>query len=451
MDRSDQTEQGQPKKELEIQQQDTSFGKEKTELPQVTPEGLAEPTTKQNSPEKPNTSLIKHPHIPSGRVRFLSIALLLIISGCFGFLGGWLGSKSNDQAVTTEKQQVVLKTQGQLISNIAQKVGQSVVSVDVTSSTNYGSGTYLNFGQSTPSTSEQSAGTGIILTSDGLIITNRHVVPSGTTKVSVTLSDGTTFSDVKVIGRTSSTDSLDIAFLKIQDTNGKKLVAASIGDSSTVKVGDSVIAIGNALGQFQNTVTSGIISGHGRSVQASDSSGSSSENLEDLFQTDAAINEGNSGGPLVNLDGQVVGINTAIAGDAQNIGFSIPINDVSGLIKGVEQTGTLQRPYLGVVFVSLTDDIAKQYNLSVSRGAYIPTSSALGQNPIVSGSPAEKAGLKQGDIITKVNATAIDQNTNLTSVLGKFSVGDKVTLSVVRNGKTITIDVTLSNAPSDSN
>ncbi|HSW75366.1 MAG TPA: trypsin-like peptidase domain-containing protein [Candidatus Saccharimonadales bacterium] len=396
------------------------------------------------------SAMHSHAHVPSGRVRFLSIALLLIVSGCFGFLGGWLGSKSNDQTATTQKQQVVLKTQGQLISNIAQKVGQSVVSVDVTTSANYGSGTFLNFGQSTPSTTQQSAGTGIILTSDGLIVTNRHVVPSGTTSVSVTLSDGTTFDNVKVVGRTKSNDNLDIAFLKIQDTQGKKLVPAEIGNSSTVNIGDSVIAIGNALGQFQNTVTAGIISGHGRSVQASDSSGSSSENLDDLFQTDAAINEGNSGGPLVNLDGQVIGINTAIANTAQNIGFAIPINDVSGIIKNVEQTGTFQRPYLGVVFVSLTDDIAKQYNLSVSRGAYVPTADALGQDPIVSGSPAEKAGLKGGDIIIKVNGAAIDQNTSLTSLLGKYNVGDKVTLTVVRGGKTITIDAALGAAPTDN-
>jgi len=433
---------------------DTDQAKEPIEHQELHAKNEAQPVVKA-TPELGGTPSFggathPHAHVPSGRVRFLSIALLLIVSGCFGLLGGWLGSKSNDQTVTTQKQQVVLKTQGQLISNIAQKVGQSVVSVDVTTSTNYGSGTFLNFGQSTPSTTQQSAGTGIILTSDGLIVTNRHVVPSGTTSVSVTLSDGTTFDNVKVVGRTNSNDSLDIAFLKIQDIQGKKLVPAEIGNSSTVNIGDSVIAIGNALGQFQNTVTSGIISGHGRSVQASDSSGSSSENLDDLFQTDAAVNEGNSGGPLVNLDGQVIGINTAIANTAQNIGFAIPINDVSGIIKSVEQTGTFQRPYLGVVFVSLTDDIAKQYNLSVSRGAYVPTADALGQDPIVSSSPAQKAGLKGGDIITKVNGIAIDQNTSLTSLLGKYNVGDKVILTVVRSGKTSTIDAVLGAAPTDN-
>ena len=214
-------------------------------------------------------------------------------------------------------------------------------------------------------------------------------------------------------------------------------------------MGDSVIAIGNALGQFQNTVTSGILSGYGRSIQATDSNGSNPENLEDLFQTDAAINEGNSGGPLVNLDGQVIGINTATSANAQSIGFAIPINDVSGLIKSVEANGKLQRPYIGVVYVPITNDIAKQYNLSVTRGAYIPTADQAGQDPIIAGGPADKAGLQAGDIITKLDDTAIDQTNSLSALVNKHSVGDKVTLTVIESGKTKTVDVTLGAAPSN--
>ncbi len=375
------------------------------------------------------------------KIKFLAMAFLVLLSiGC-GFAGGWLGGRS-DGDTAIQKQQVVLKSQGVLLSNIASTVGSSVVSVNTT--TNVTTPSFFGMSQSGQ---EQGAGTGIVLTTDGLIVTNRHVVPAGTTNVSVTLSDGTQYDNVTVVGRTSESDSLDIAFLKINDTKGKKLTPASIGDSSKMKVGDSVVAIGNALGQFQNTVTSGILSGYGRSVQAGDSTGASTENLEDLFQTDAAINEGNSGGPLVNLDGQVIGINTAIAGNAQSIGFAIPINDVSGLIKSVKQSGKLERPYLGVEYVSLTNDVAKQYSLSATRGAYIPPASVLGSPSVISGGPAEKAGLKEGDIITALDGTPIDQNNSLSALINRHSTGDKVTLTIVRNGKTQSITATLGAAP----
>ncbi|HVV66641.1 MAG TPA: trypsin-like peptidase domain-containing protein, partial [Candidatus Saccharimonadales bacterium] len=269
--------------------------------------------------------------------------------------------------------------------------------------------------------------------------------------VSVTLSDGTELKNVSVVGRTSDSDTLDIAFLKINDAQGHKLPPAVLGDSSKVQVGDDVVAIGNALGQFQNTVTSGIISGYGRSVQAGDSgdsSGSSAENLVDLFQTDAAINEGNSGGPLVNLNGQVIGINTAIAGDAQNIGFAIPINDVQGLIDQVVKTGKFARPYLGVEYIPLTADVANEYNLSVQNGAFIAPSSDPNSPSVIPSSPAASAGLQTNDIITAVDGTKLDQTHSLTGLLDQHQPGDKVNLTVLRGGKTIHVTVTLGTAPS---
>ena len=383
------------------------------------------------------------------RTQPLTVLLAAIIVLALGFGGGWLGAASHtNQATNITQQKTILSNQAAVVSSIAKNVGQSVVSVNVTSQA-APSGVNSLFGYGGGSQTQQSAGTGIILTGDGLIMTNRHVVPSGTTSVSVTLSDGTVFDNVKVVGRTSDTDTLDVAFLQIQDTKGKTLVPATIGDSSKVKVGDPVVAIGNALGQFQNTVTSGIISGYGRSVQASDSSGTSSENLDDLFQTDAAINEGNSGGPLVNLDGEVIGMNTAIASGSQNIGFAIPINDISGLIDSVKSSGKLERPYLGVVYIPITSDIAKQYNLSVSDGAYIPKASDLGQAAIISGGPADKAGIKEGDVITKIDGADINQTASITSLLDKHKVGDGITLTIVRGGKTITINVTLGAAPTN--
>lgn len=384
-------------------------------------------------------------------VKYLAIALVLIASMATGFVGGWVGAGSRGvgNLASTDVQRQVIYSQDQLISSIAKSVSQSVVSVNVTSQSSSSSDSFFGFG-APQQTTQQSAGTGIIISSNGLIVTNRHVVPAGTTSVSVTLSDGTQLNNVQVVGRTNQSDSLDVAFLKITNANGHTLVPAQLGDSSTVKVGDSVVAIGNALGQFQNTVTSGIISGFGRSVQASDQGNSNTgENLEDLFQTDAAINEGNSGGPLVNMNGQVIGIDTAVASDAQGIGFAIPINDVSGLIKTVLATGKFQQPYLGVRYLSLTNDYASQLSLSVTRGAYvIPADQDGGESGVVSGSPADQAGLKEGDVIEAVNGASIDDSHSLTALLDQHSVGDSISLRVLRNGKQLNIQVTLTAAPS---
>ncbi|MEI7674791.1 MAG: trypsin-like peptidase domain-containing protein [bacterium] len=380
------------------------------------------------------------------RANLLSIILFFIITLGLGFLGGWLGSRSELSHNGTAIQKEVVSQQGDVIRNIAQTVGQSVVSINVTQSSSSSANDSI-FGFQTQPTTQRAAGTGIILTSSGYIVTNRHVVPSGATNVSVTLANGKVLDNVTVIGRTNSTDSLDIAILKINNTNGQKLVPANLGNSNKVQVGDSVVAIGNALGQFQNTVTSGIISGFGRSIQASDGSGSSSENLDGLFQTDAAINEGNSGGPLVNLSGQVIGINVATAASAQNIGFSIPINNVSGIIKNIENTGKFERPYLGVVYVPINASVKNKYNLSVDQGAYILPSSVTGQSGVVDGSPAAKAGLQEGDIITEVNGSTINMNNTLTSLVDNYSVGTNVTLKVIRNGKNISVPITVGSMP----
>ncbi len=374
------------------------------------------------------------------RAKALGVIFVLLVSAAAGFAGGLLANNSQRNLTSTSAQQQVVSSEGQLISSIAKTVGPSVVSVTVTSQSTQQS----IFGFAQP-VQQESAGTGIILNSDGVIVTNRHVVPAGAGSVTVVLSDGTKLDKVEVIGRTNESDSIDVAFLKITDKKGKTLTPAKLGDSSKMQVGDKVVAIGNALGQFQNTVTSGIISGFGRSVVAGDET--SSENLQNLFQTDAAINQGNSGGPLVNTNSEVIGLNTAIAGDAQNIGFAIPMNDIKGLINSVLNTGKVQRPYLGVRYVSLTDDYAYQFNLPVKRGAYVAPND--GQPSIVAGSPAEKAGIKEKDIIVKVDGTNIDENNSLTSVLGRHNVGDSVTLTVNRDGKEQKITAKLEAAPTN--
>jgi serine protease Do len=377
------------------------------------------------------------------KIYILVFSVFLILS--IGFVGGMLGARTywmngGGESNNTNNAKRVVSEESELISSIAKNVGPSVVSINVTG----GSSRDSFSGQSI---AQQSAGTGFIISKDGYIITNRHVVPAGSTKVSIIMSDGAVFDDVRVVGRTNETDPLDVAFLKITDTKGKKLIPAKIGDSDNMQVGDMVVAIGNALGQFQNTVTSGIVSGYGRSVDASDGQ-SGVESLQNLFQTDAAINQGNSGGPLVNSDGEVIGINTAIAGDAQNIGFAIPINDAKGLIKGVIEKGRLLRPYVGVRYIQLTAENAKELKQSTSEGAYIPEGSDS-QPSILPNSPASKAGLAPGDIITKINDKKVTQTTPLNSVVSRFAVGETVTVTYLRDGKEKTVQLKLELIPQD--
>lgn len=351
-----------------------------------------------------------------------------IVFVCFvaSFLGSWVFIQSGLAKVsggTISESREKLVAEGEVVADVAKKVSPSVVSVLTTSSARTIYGT----------TAEEGAGTGIILTKDGYILTNKHVIPDTANKVQVVLSDGTDYDDVTVVGR----DGLnDLAFLKINGVNN--LTPATIGDSSKTQVGQKVIAIGNALGQYQTTVTSGIISALNRPLTASDEQGSSTEQLDNLFQTDAAINPGNSGGPLVDLTGSVIGINTAVAQDAQGIGFAIPINDAKGLIKSVTTKGKIERAYLGVRYVSITPDVATQLKLSVKNGAYI-----TGDNSVIGGSPADKAGLHDKDIITKVNGTAIDQQHPLSSVMAQFSPGDQIDVTYLRDGKESTVKVTL--------
>ncbi len=312
------------------------------------------------------------------------------------------------------------------IADIADKVSKSVVSI-VTSMTS----TNL-FGQSY---SAAAAGTGVIASADGYIITNKHVI-NGANKVTVILFDGTTYDEVEVV----ATDPLDdIAYLKIKDASG--LEPAKLGDSKTIKVGQQVIAIGNALGEYQNTVTSGIISGTGRSVTASDGSGSNVETLTDMIQTDAAINSGNSGGPLLNAAGEVIGINTATSADGENVGFAIPISSTKGMLSQLIDSGKAERAYIGTYSVQITPEVAKAYNLPVSTGEYLYSSSSY--SAIIKDSPAAKAGLQDKDIVTAVNGVKIGSAGTLSDLIGEYKPGDTVQLTVVRNSNETAINVTL--------
>jgi serine protease Do len=380
--------------------------------------------------------------------RWFSRGLFIIIASLLlGFGGGWLGATvhnaSQPIASTTAAKQELVASESELIADIAKETAPGVVSIEVQRQvTNPGI-----FGFNGSQTRE-AAGTGFIINSDGMLITNRHVVPAGTSSVRVTLADNTVYDNVQVIGRTPTSSSLDVAFLKITDLKGKKLKPLMLGDSSKVEVGERVIAIGYALGEFENTVTSGIISGFGRDVTASDESGQETEVLTDLFQTDAAINAGNSGGPLVNIEGEVIGINTAVAGGADNIGFAIPINSVKSLISSVLKKGVVEQPFLGVRYISLTDEVAAELGINIKRGAYVLPSDTSGPS-VIPDSPAAKAGLQERDIITKVDGIKIDDKNSLSSALARFQVGDSVRLTVIRQGHTMTFDATLTVAPQE--
>lgn len=312
------------------------------------------------------------------------------------------------------------------IAEIADRVSKGVVSIvtSVTSSDFFGR-----------SYDSSAAGTGMIVTSDGYVLTNKHVIEDAN-KASVILDDGTIYEDVKIV----ATDPLnDVAFLKIEGVSD--LPTVSLGDSKTINVGQQVIAVGNALGEYQNTVTSGIVSGTGRSVTASDASGYNVETLTDMIQTDAAINSGNSGGPLVNAAGEVIGINTATSTTAENMGFAIPISSVKGMLKQLVKNGSAERTYLGVYSVDITPEIAKGYELPVSSGTYLYSSSTY--SAIVKDTPAAKAGLQDKDIVTAVNGVKVGAAGSLANLIGEYEPGDTVQLTVYRDGGEIAVNVTL--------
>lgn len=382
--------------------------------------------------------------VQSTQKKFNWIPIVMVaVAFVAGIIGGAIGPRLFPERLTSINSastgQRVVSSQSELIASIAKEVGPSVVSITVKSESQPTALEQL-FGGGAGQVSE-GAGTGIVLSSDGVIMTNRHVVDSGVTSVSVTTSDGKQYDNVEILARDPRTN-FDIAFLKIKGVNDLK--PAKIGDSSKMQVGDGVVAIGNALGEFQNTVTTGIISGLSRPITAGDAT--SAESLTNLFQTDAAINPGNSGGPLVNMNSEVIGINTAVAGSgAQNIGFSIPTNDIKAQIASILKDGKLSIPYLGVRYIMLNEALKARYELATAEGAWLKA----GQDAqaVQNGSPADKAGLKEGDIVTKVNGEPVNKDNPLATRLSKYNVGDTIDITYLRDGKEQTTKAKLETAP----
>ncbi|MDI6602696.1 MAG: trypsin-like peptidase domain-containing protein [Patescibacteria group bacterium] len=293
---------------------------------------------------------------------------------------------------------------------------------------------------------EIGGGTGFIVSEDGMILTNKHVVLDKEADYTVFTLDGRKF-PAKVLAR----DLLqDIAIIKIEqekivDDQGKSTLVSfptvKLGDSDILQIGQTVIAIGNVLGEFRNSVSVGVISGLGRTITAS--GGGLVETIEDVIQTDAAINKGNSGGPLLNLKGEVMGINTAMVLEAQNIGFAIPINKAKHDIEQVKTLGKIVYPFLGVRYILINEKIQEENNLPINYGAWI-VKDKLGEPAIFPGSPAEKANLREGDIILEFNKEKITTENTLAKIIMRYNPGDKVVLKILRNNQEKNIEVVLS-------
>ncbi len=372
----------------------------------------------------------------SERKKFLTIIVILGLLYAFfyyqdeitGFLKNPIQSlKKVDQQVTEninkEPTRVIYQDEEDATIKVVEKASPAVVSVirkDVSFDTRTG-----------PIEQSDSIGTGFIINGkEGIILTNKHVVEEENVSYSVVLNDGDKQYDVVDISR----DPLnDFSILKI-DLRGQNLPELAIGNSGKLKIGQTVVAIGNALGEFGNSVTKGIVSGLNRGILAQSGVFGQAEYLDNVIQTDAALNPGNSGGPLLNLQGEVVGINVATSRGAENIGFSIPIDVLKPAIEQFKTSGKITRPFLGIEYRAVTKEIAEIRGLPV--GAFVET--------VIADSPAEKGGIRTGDIITRINSVRLDEEQNtLAKVIAQQKVGDTVTLTIDRGGKEIALKVKL--------
>jgi serine protease Do len=310
------------------------------------------------------------------------------------------------------------------ITQAVQKVGPSVVTV-----VGNVQGQMTPFGVSGGGTV---SGSGVFISDQGYILTNNHVVEGTQGELTIVLADGSQ-EKAKIVGTDQYSD---IAVLK---TTGKVPAVATLGNSDVLNPGESVIAIGSPLGDFKNTVTVGVVSATGRSIDTGQG-----YSIDNLIQTDAAINQGNSGGPLVDLAGEVIAINTLIVRNsgsgtvAEGLGFAIPINTAKAVSEQLIQNGSITHPYLGISFQPITPDIATAYNLPVQWGVYV--------TDIAANSPASQAGLRQGDIITSIGGVAMDATHSYINTLFAFKPGAQVAVEYIRNGKTMQIQVTLGTA-----
>lgn len=355
-----------------------------------------------------------------------------IAAGKISWPADKVGTDSNETGKTT-----TIVEDGATI-DVAEAVNPSVVSIILTK--NYDqieSSPFADFfgfgfpGIEPPSGQQQvGAGTGFIVSSDGLILTNRHVVSEEDVEYTVIMNDQTTH-NARVVAIDTA---FDVALVKIEATD---LPALELGDSDALKIGQTVLAIGNVLGEYQNSLTRGVISGTGRTVAVQ------GDTLEDVLQTDAAINSGNSGGPLLNLSGQVIGINTAVDRGGEAIGFAIPINFAKSAVESYRETGKISRPILGVRYSPIDEDVAAKNSLPYNYGALVVRGDDPTELAVIPGGPADLAGIEENDIILEINGDKVGQEGSLSHLIQKYQVGETVQLLVFHDGQKKTAQVTL--------
>lgn len=371
---------------------------------------------------------MKIPNLNPGSFFIALAAAILIAVGLYQAQARGLLTKSNypPPEKISEETRTILKEENAVIS-VVEKVSSSVVAIGVSRRVFNPFDPYA-----IPRREDATIGTGFVVSDQGIIVTNKHVVSEVGGPFSVVTKDGQKY-EVKRIYRDPL---LDLAIVEI-DPNG--LTPLELGDSSKLKVGQTVIAIGNALGRFTNTVTTGVVSGLGRRVVAGSPFGGSFESLDDLIQTDAAINPGNSGGPLLNSKGEVIGVNVATTEGAQNIGFAIPINSVKAIVDEFVSKGSVSRPFLGIRYRFISKDVAILNE--VPKGAFI--------QEVIEDGPAQEAGILEGDIITEINKQKIDSENKISEIVSSSSIGAKLEIKVFREGSELTFTATLENLPEE--